>query len=168
MVPITFPTAVRAGQRFHLSLPITVRVREDSIPIHPGRKSVPVAQTTTTANISSRGCYFPLSWKLPLGTRLELQGVARFQNEVRVASGARQFIRIHPEFTGPCPFIRVIRLRCGHQQICKPRDRCHQQCSHWRAPNRPAKAHRNLGACRIYLKTTISRVATNHQRPSFL
>jgi len=48
-------------------------VREDSIPIHPGQKYVPVAETTTTANISSRGCYFPLSWKLPLGTRLELE-----------------------------------------------------------------------------------------------
>ncbi|MGH9785599.1 MAG: PilZ domain-containing protein [Terriglobia bacterium] len=75
MVPTTF-TPPREGQRFHLSLPMTVRVHKDSIPIHPGRKPslwVEAATATATENISSRGCYFPLPRRLPTGTHIELE-----------------------------------------------------------------------------------------------
>jgi len=73
MVPTTF-TPPREGQRFHLSLPMRVRVHKDSIPIHPGRKELLCVEAATiTGNIRSRGCYFPLSWRLPLGTHIELE-----------------------------------------------------------------------------------------------
>ena len=73
MVPRAFLAAWRTGQRFHLALPMKVRVQENSIPIHPRRKDSLCGEAATiTENISSRGCYFPLSRRLPLGTHLEL------------------------------------------------------------------------------------------------
>jgi hypothetical protein len=73
MVPTALFTPPRDGQRFHLALPMTVRVQKDSIPIHPRRQEpLCVEAATITENISSRGCYFPLSRRLPVGTHLEL------------------------------------------------------------------------------------------------
>ena len=67
------PTTSRKGQRFHLSVPVTIRIHKSSIPTRGRRKGAAFLGFTGTENISTRGCYFSLPWELPLGTHIELE-----------------------------------------------------------------------------------------------
>jgi hypothetical protein len=61
----------RQRTRFPLSLPVRIwprggRRKESK----PGKRS---AENTFTENISSDGCFFPLSQKLPVGSQLDIE-----------------------------------------------------------------------------------------------
>lgn len=64
----------RQVSRMSMSLPLRVCLSEHSAnPVSSDWHMNPEAEFTLTENFSSRGCYFSLSRKPPLGTRLEME-----------------------------------------------------------------------------------------------
>ena len=93
----------RQEHRYHLGLPLKVRLRQMlGLPARKPKKAV-VVEDTATENISSHGCYFCLTQRPLLGAEVEMEIILPAQRsgmpETRVRCRGR-VIRVEPESAG--------------------------------------------------------------------
>ena len=65
--------STRERQRFAVTLPLWVRLRQWKRTRTQSKKEAAASEVTHTENISSAGCYFSLSRKPSLGARAEME-----------------------------------------------------------------------------------------------